>query len=58
VDQNLLFYIELLDFVKDTDHDNDGIPSSEEDNNGDGDLTNDFSDTDFPTTPDYLNPNV
>ncbi|QXP67437.1 MULTISPECIES: peptidylprolyl isomerase [unclassified Polaribacter] len=58
VDQNLLFYIELLDFVKDTDHDNDGTPSSEEDNNGDGDLTNDFSDTDFPTTPDYLNPNV
>jgi len=58
VNQNLLFYVELLDFVKDTDHDNDGTPSDEEDANNDGDLTNDFSDADNPTFADYLNPNV
>lgn len=58
VNANLMFYVELLDFVKDTDHDNDGTPSADEDANGDGDLTNDFSDTDRPTLPDYLNPNV
>ena len=58
VNANLMFYVELLDFVKDTDHDNDGTPSADEDTNGDGDLTNDFSDTDRPTLPDYLNPDV
>lgn len=56
VNRNLLFYIELLDFVKDTDHDNDGKPSHEEDANNDGDLTNDFSDPNNPTIADYLNP--
>ncbi|QOD61444.1 peptidylprolyl isomerase [Polaribacter haliotis] len=58
VNTNLLFYIELLDIVKDTDHDNDGTPSIQEDANGDGDVTNDFSDTDNPSFPDYLNPNI
>lgn len=58
VDNNLMFYIELLDFVKDTDHDNDGVPSDEEDTNGDGDLTNDFSDNLIPNLPDYLNPTI
>jgi FKBP-type peptidyl-prolyl cis-trans isomerase FkpA len=58
VDQNLLFTIELLDFVKFTDHDNDGIPSSDEDANNDGDLDNDFSDNSNPNLPDYLNPDI
>ncbi|WP_299667330.1 peptidylprolyl isomerase [uncultured Polaribacter sp.] len=58
VNQNLMFYIELLDFVKDTDHDNDGVPSYLEDANGDGDLENDFSDPSNPTFPDYRNPNI
>ena len=57
VDTNLMFYIELLDLVEDTDHDNDGKPSIQEDANGDGDPTNDFSDKSNPTVPDYLNPN-
>ncbi len=58
VNRNLMFYIDLLDFVKDTDHDNDGTPSMMEDADGDGDPTNDFSDPDNPTLPDYLNPNI
>jgi FKBP-type peptidyl-prolyl cis-trans isomerase FkpA len=58
VNQNLLFTIELLDFVKFTDHDNDGIPSSDEDANSDGDLDNDFSDNSNPNLPDYLNPDI
>jgi FKBP-type peptidyl-prolyl cis-trans isomerase FkpA len=58
VNQNLMFTIELLDFVKFTDHDNDGVPSSDEDANDDGDLENDFSDNSNPTIPDYLNPNI
>ncbi|AQS93196.1 peptidylprolyl isomerase [Polaribacter sp. BM10] len=58
VDTNLMFYIELLDIVEDTDHDNDGIPSIDEDADGDGDPTNDFSDNSNPALPDYLNPNV
>ena len=32
--ENLIFYIRLFDFVKDTDHDNDGIPSWLEDPDG------------------------
>ncbi|WP_397446842.1 peptidylprolyl isomerase [Polaribacter sp. R77954] len=56
-DQIIVFKVELLDFVKDTDHDNDGIPSIEEDADGDGDPTNDYSDSSQPNLPDYLNPN-
>tara|TARA_B110000090_G_scaffold43880_1_gene49151 strand:- start:1600 stop:2433 length:834 start_codon:yes stop_codon:yes gene_type:complete len=58
VNQNLMFTIELLDFVKFTDHDNDGTPSSDEDANNDGDLDNDFSDNSNPNLPDYLNPDI
>jgi hypothetical protein len=58
VNQNLMFNVELLDFVKNTDHDNDGKPSSEEDTNNDGDLENDFSDNSRPGVPDYLNPTI
>ncbi|PQJ78150.1 peptidylprolyl isomerase [Polaribacter porphyrae] len=57
-DRVLIFEIELLDFVKDTDHDNDGKPSILEDANGDGDPRNDFSDPNNPTLADYLNPNI
>ncbi|WP_159947679.1 FKBP-type peptidyl-prolyl cis-trans isomerase [Polaribacter septentrionalilitoris] len=56
--ENLIFYVSLLDFVKGTDHDNDGKASIDEDADGDGDPRNDFSDEDFPSTPDYLNSNV
>lgn len=94
VDANIMFKVELFDFVEDTDHDNDGIPSlledlndnnsvndddtdedgipnffdsdddgdgvltRDEDTNGDGDPTNDFSDSNNPTLPDYLNPDI
>jgi hypothetical protein len=58
INTNLMFTVELLDLVEDTDHDNDGVPSIEEDANGDGDPTNDFSDNSNPNLPDYLNPNV
>tara|TARA_R110002049_G_scaffold183679_5_gene351652 strand:- start:1737 stop:2543 length:807 start_codon:yes stop_codon:yes gene_type:complete len=58
VDTNLMFYIELLDIVEDTDHDNDGVASINEDADGDGDPTNDFSDNSNPSLPDYLNPNI
>ena len=58
INQNIMFYMDLLDFVADTDHDNDGRPSMTEDADGDGDPSNDFSDSDNPTTPDYLNPNI
>ena len=58
VDTNLLFYVDLLEIVEDTDHDNDGVPSIQEDADGDGDPTNDFSDNSNPTVPDYLNPNI
>jgi len=56
-DTVIVFQVELLDFVKDTDHDNDGIASINEDADGDGDATNDFSDNSNPNLPDYLNPN-
>lgn len=58
VNTNLMFYVELLDIVEDTDHDNDGVPSINEDADGDGDPRNDFSDTSNPGLPDYLNPNI
>jgi FKBP-type peptidyl-prolyl cis-trans isomerase FkpA len=58
VNQNLMFTIELLDFIKLTDHDNDGTASSDEDANNDGDLDNDFSDNSRPNLPDYLNPDI
>jgi len=57
-DEILVFKIELLDLVVDTDHDNDGVPSIQEDANGDGDPTNDFSDNSRPNLPDYLNPEI
>lgn len=57
-DQVLVFKVELLDMVQDTDHDNDGVASINEDADGDGDPTNDFSDENNPNLPDYLNPNI
>ena len=42
----LLFYIDLYDIVKDTDHDNDGIASINEDVDGDDDPRNDDTDGD------------
>ena len=42
----LLFYIDLYDIVKDTDHDNDGIPSINEDVDGNDDPRNDDTDAD------------
>lgn len=58
VNTNLMFRVELLDIVEDTDHDNDGVPSIDEDANNDGDPTNDFSDVSNPNLPDYLNPDI
>lgn len=52
VDTNLMFYIDLLDFVEDTDHDNDGVPSIDEDVDGDGSIFND--DTDGDGFPNYF----
>ena len=46
VDYNLLFSIDLLTIVPDTDHDNDTVPSIKEDADGDGDVTNDDTDED------------
>ena len=42
----LLFYIDLYDFVKDTDHDNDGVASIFEDPDGNDDPRNDDTDGD------------
>ena len=42
----LLFYIDLYDIVKDTDHDNDGVPSINEDIDGNGDSRDDDTDSD------------
>lgn len=52
VDTNLLFYIDLLTFVPDTDHDSDGIPTINEDLDGDGNVNND--DTDGDGFPNYF----
>lgn len=54
----IVYKVELLDFVEDTDHDIDGTPSIEEDANGDENPRNDFSDPTNPNLPDYLNPNI
>ncbi|MGG6231374.1 FKBP-type peptidyl-prolyl cis-trans isomerase [Tenacibaculum sp. SDUM215027] len=48
----LLFYIELWDLVLDTDDDQDGVASINEDPDGDGDPRND--DTDKDNIPNYL----
>ncbi|WP_339658610.1 FKBP-type peptidyl-prolyl cis-trans isomerase [uncultured Polaribacter sp.] len=48
----LLFYIELYDFIQETDHDNDGVASINEDPDGDGDPRND--DTDLDGSPNYF----
>jgi FKBP-type peptidyl-prolyl cis-trans isomerase len=48
----LLFYIELFDLVKDTDHDNDGVASIFEDPDGDDEPRND--DTDLDGVPNYF----
>ncbi|MBS9774260.1 MAG: FKBP-type peptidyl-prolyl cis-trans isomerase [Tenacibaculum sp.] len=42
----------------DTDDDGDGKLTKDEDANGDGDPTNDFSDPKKPTVPDYLNRDI
>lgn len=47
----------VVDFA-DVDDDGDGIPTIYEDANEDGDPTNDFSDPNNPTIPDYLNPDI
>lgn len=52
VDTNLFFYVNLLDFVKDTDHDNDNVPTIKEDLDGDGNPNND--DTDGDGIPDFF----
>lgn len=52
VNTNLFFYVDLLDFVKDSDHDNDNVPSYKEDLDGDGNLNND--DTDKDGIPNYF----
>jgi FKBP-type peptidyl-prolyl cis-trans isomerase len=48
----LIFFIDLFDFIKDTDHDNDGVASINEDPDGDGDPRTD--DTDFDGVPNFF----
>lgn len=57
-DNVLVFNVELLSFIEDTDHDRDGIPSILEDANCDGNPRNDFNDINAPSLPDFLNPNI
>jgi hypothetical protein len=57
-DLTLVFKVELIDIVEDTDHDNDGKATIDEDLDKDGDPSNDFSDPDNSTLPDYLNADV
>jgi FKBP-type peptidyl-prolyl cis-trans isomerase len=45
--ESILFYIDLFEFVKDTDHDNDGVASINEDPDGSGDPRDDDTDEDF-----------
>lgn len=52
VDATLIFKIELQDFVENTDHDNDGVPSILEDRDGDKNPSND--DTDEDAIPDFF----
>ena len=42
----LLFYVNLYDVIEDTDHDNDGVPSIDEDPDGNGDPRDDDTDED------------
>lgn len=49
---NLMFYIDLYDLVEGTDHDNDGVASTAENPDGDGDPRDD--DTDGDLIPNYL----
>lgn len=50
--ESIFFYIDLYDFVQNTDHDNDHVPSIMEDPDGDGDPRND--DTDADGIPNYF----
>lgn len=52
VDTNLMFYVDLLDLVPDTDHDIDNVPSFYEDLDEDGNVFND--DTDGDGIPNYF----
>ena len=54
INKTLIFYIDLLDFIQNTDHDNDGVPSYLEDPDGDGDPRND--DTDGDGIPNFADP--
>lgn len=46
VDANIMFKVELYDFVPDTDHDNDGVPTILENLDGDNSPNNDDTDED------------
>jgi FKBP-type peptidyl-prolyl cis-trans isomerase FkpA len=50
--ESIFFYIDLFDLVQDTDHDNDGIASINEDIDGNGDPRDD--DTDLDGGPNYF----
>ncbi|TXD51690.1 MULTISPECIES: FKBP-type peptidyl-prolyl cis-trans isomerase [unclassified Polaribacter] len=52
VDTNLMFFVDLLDLVPNTDHDNDGVASIDEDIDRDGNIFND--DTDGDGFPNYF----
>jgi uncharacterized protein YcfL len=49
---------DLFANYRDSDDDNDGVLTKDEDTNDDGDPRNDFSDPSNPTVPDYLNRNI
>ncbi|MEQ6123981.1 FKBP-type peptidyl-prolyl cis-trans isomerase [Pseudotenacibaculum sp. MALMAid0570] len=48
----LIFYVDLFDIIENTDHDSDGVPSINEDPDGDGDPRND--DTDSDSIPNFI----
>ncbi len=52
VDTNIMFYIDLLTIVENTDHDSDNVPSIKEDADNDGNVNND--DTDSDGIPNYF----
>ena len=52
VDTNLMFYMDLLTIVDNTDHDNDGVPTFKEDLDGDENAGND--DTDSDSVPNFF----
>ena len=54
INKTLIFYIDLFDFIQNTDHDSDGVPSYLEDPDGDGDPRND--DTDGDGIPNFADP--